>query len=92
MRAILWCDRRNQESAQVQRMKWQGDENMMKLVRSTVQGAAVAGIALAALAAPAFAGSLKDEAPAEEGRKLTWSFNIAGTSDYVFRGHLADRQ
>ncbi|MBA4171275.1 MAG: hypothetical protein C0511_01135 [Hyphomicrobium sp.] len=73
-------------------MKWQGDENMMKLVRSTVQGAAVAGIALAALAAPAFAGSLKDEAPAEEGRKLTWSFNIAGTSDYVFRGHLADRQ
>ena len=58
---------------------------MSKMMRHAVQGMAVAGLAIAALAAPAAAGSMKD-APAEEGRKLTWSFNIAGTSDYVFRG------
>ncbi|PPD29173.1 MAG: hypothetical protein CTY20_07260, partial [Hyphomicrobium sp.] len=66
-------------------MKWQGDENMMRSVRSMVHAAAAAGLAMTALAVPAFAGT-KDDAPAEEGRKLTWSFNIAGTSDYVFRG------
>ena len=58
---------------------------MSNMMRHAVQGLAAAGLAMAALAAPAAAGSMKD-APAEEGRKLTWSFNIAGTSDYVFRG------
>lgn len=62
-----------------------GGHRMSKMMRSTAQAVAAAGFAVAALAAPAAAGSMKD-APAEEGRKLTWSFNIAGTSDYVFRG------
>ena len=39
-----------------------------------------------ALAMPAHAGSFKDEPMVEPGRKLEWSFNIGGTSDYVFRG------
>lgn len=47
------------------------------------------GIALLALTSGAFAdgyeGSIKD-APADEGRKFTYSFSITGTSDYVFRG------
>ncbi len=51
-----------------------------------VLSAVVAGCVLAAASLPAVAGgSVKDE-PVEEGRKLTWSFNLAGTSDYVFRG------
>ena len=49
-----------------------------------------AGVALLALAGPVAAdgyeGGMKDAAPAEEGRKFSWSFNIGGTSDYVFRG------
>ena len=48
-----------------------------------------AGAALLALSGAALAdgyeGSIKD-APADEGRKFTYSFNITGTSDYVFRG------
>ena len=48
-----------------------------------------AGAALLALSGAALAdgyeGSVKD-APAEEGRKFTYSFSITGTSDYVFRG------
>lgn len=47
------------------------------------------GIALMALTSGAFAdgyeGSVKD-APAEAARQFSWSFNVAGTSDYVFRG------
>jgi uncharacterized protein (TIGR02001 family) len=47
------------------------------------------GIALLALTSGALAdgygGSVKD-APADEGRKFTYSFSITGTSDYVFRG------
>lgn len=58
---------------------------MSNFMRSAAQAVAVAGVAMAALAGPAAAGSIKD-APVEEGRKLTWSFNIGGTSDYVFRG------
>ena len=48
-----------------------------------------AGAALLALSGAALAdgyeGSVKD-APADEGRKFTYSFAITGTSDYVFRG------
>jgi uncharacterized protein (TIGR02001 family) len=48
-----------------------------------------AGAALLALSGAALAdgyeGSIKD-APADEGRKFTYSFSITGTSDYVFRG------
>jgi uncharacterized protein (TIGR02001 family) len=48
-----------------------------------------AGAALFALSGAALAdgyeGSIKD-APADEGRKFTYSFAITGTSDYVFRG------
>ncbi len=58
---------------------------MTKMMRSTAQAVAAAGMMMAALAVPASAGSMKDE-PVAEGRKLTWSFNMAGTSDYVFRG------
>lgn len=47
------------------------------------------GIALMALTSGAFAdgyeGSVKD-APAEAARQFSWSFNVAGTSDYIFRG------
>jgi uncharacterized protein (TIGR02001 family) len=32
------------------------------------------------------AGSVKDAPVVESGRKFEWSFNIGGTSDYVFRG------
>lgn len=59
---------------------------MTKMMRSTAQAVAAASMMMAALAVPASAGSMKDEPVAEEGRKLTWSFNIGGTSDYVFRG------
>jgi uncharacterized protein (TIGR02001 family) len=52
--------------------------------RSLVKVAGAAGIALLALTSGALAGGLKD-AP-EEDRKFTYSFNITGTSDYVFRG------
>lgn len=38
-----------------------------------------------ALADGASGGSVKD-APKDEGRKLTWSWNIGATTDYVFRG------
>jgi uncharacterized protein (TIGR02001 family) len=48
-----------------------------------------AGAALLALSGAALAdgyeGSIKD-APADEGRKFTYSFSATGTSDYVFRG------
>ena len=48
-----------------------------------------AGAALIALSGAALAdgyeGSIKD-APADEGRKFTYSFTATGTSDYVFRG------
>ncbi|HWV82876.1 MAG TPA: TorF family putative porin [Hyphomicrobiaceae bacterium] len=42
-------------------------------------------MALAVLAGPASAGSLKDEA-APSGRMLEWSANFAVTSDYIYRG------
>lgn len=46
------------------------------------------GLALAAGSAGALADGYEVAAPAavEEGRKFTYSFNLAGTSDYVFRG------
>ncbi len=40
----------------------------------------------AALADGGAGGSIKDAPKAEEGRKLTWSWNIGATSDYIFRG------
>ena len=49
-----------------------------------------AGVALLALAGSAAADGYEQYSapppPVEEGRKFTYSFNIAGTSDYVFRG------
>ena len=49
-----------------------------------------AGLALLALAGPAAADGYEQYSapppPVEEGRKFTYSFNLAGTSDYVFRG------
>jgi uncharacterized protein (TIGR02001 family) len=57
--------------------------------RRVVNLCGVAGIALLALTSGALAdgyvGSVKD-APADEGRKFTYSFGVTGTSDYVFRG------
>lgn len=46
----------------------------------------------AALVMPALAdGSMKDEfAPA--GRQLSWSFNVGGTTDYVFRGFTQNEE
>jgi uncharacterized protein (TIGR02001 family) len=49
----------------------------------------ISAIAFAALAAPAVADGYEvsaPAAPAPEERKFTYSFNIGGTSDYVFRG------
>ena len=57
--------------------------------RKVVNLLGAAGIALLALTSGALAdgyeGSVKD-APADEGRKFTYSFSVTGTSDYVFRG------
>ena len=57
--------------------------------RKVVNLCGAAGIALVALTSGAladgYAGSVKD-APADEGRKFTYSFTATGTSDYVFRG------
>jgi uncharacterized protein (TIGR02001 family) len=68
----------------------------MRRVTKYVSLAGAAGLALAAAVAPASAGdlfgrseggSVKDgAAPASGGRELTWSVNIGGTTDYVFRG------
>lgn len=69
---------------------------MKTIATRTILGAAVAALSLATLAAPASAGdlfgrrdkagSIKD-APAEEPKRLcNFSFNIGGTTDYVFRG------
>jgi uncharacterized protein (TIGR02001 family) len=46
------------------------------------------GVALLASSAGALADGYEVAAPApvDEGRKFAWSFNLAGTSDYVFRG------
>lgn len=44
-------------------------------------GALAAGAATSAIAG----GSIKDE-PAPAGREFAWSFNIGGTTDYVYRG------
>ena len=45
------------------------------------------GVALLAYSTGALADGYEVAAPAaEEGRKFTYTFNIAGTSDYVFRG------
>ena len=47
----------------------------------------VAGLlATTALTSVALAGGSLKDAPAPAGRQLSWSFNIGGTSDYVFRG------
>lgn len=58
--------------------------------KSFARTAASSALALAAMAGVAFAdgygsGSAKD-APADEGRKLTWSITLGATSDYIFRG------
>jgi uncharacterized protein (TIGR02001 family) len=49
-----------------------------------------ATVALGVLASPAGADGYEQYSapppPVEEGRKFTYSFNLAGTSDYVFRG------
>lgn len=52
--------------------------------------AGAAGVTFLALAGTALAdgygSSIKDAAPAEEGRKFTYSVNAAVTTDYIFRG------
>ena len=57
--------------------------------RKVIKLFGAAGAALLALSGAALAdgyeGSVKD-APADEGRKFTYSFTVTGTSDYVFRG------
>jgi uncharacterized protein (TIGR02001 family) len=56
------------------------------MVRSIVRTSQAGVAALALMLAPGSAlagGSVKDE---PSGRAFTWSFNIAGTTDYVFRG------
>lgn len=67
---------------------------MAKFTKSLLCSAAMAATALVAVAAPASAGdlfgrrdggSIKD-APAEEPRRCSFSMNVGGTSDYVFRG------
>jgi uncharacterized protein (TIGR02001 family) len=48
-----------------------------------IAGGAAAAFAVFALAAPAFAGGMKDT---PEPRRCTFSANAALTTDYVFRG------
>lgn len=56
----------------------------MSMTRTFTKTVGAASVALVALAAPAFAGGfgLKDDG----GRTLEWSANVAGTTDFVFRG------
>lgn len=55
---------------------------MQKMIKTLAAGL----LATTALTSAALAGgSLKDSA-APEGRQFAWSFNIGGTTDYVFRG------
>jgi uncharacterized protein (TIGR02001 family) len=55
---------------------------MQKMIKTLTAGL----LATTALTSAALAGgSLKDSA-APEGRKFAWSFNVGGTTDYVFRG------
>ena len=62
----------------------------MDALRKLVTSCCGVGIALCALSGAASADGYEiyeaPPPPADEGRKFTWSFNIAGTSDYVFRG------
>ncbi len=53
----------------------------------TAGASAIAMMALAGSAlADGYGGSTKDAAPAEEGRKFSYSVNAAVTTDYIFRG------
>jgi len=67
------------------------------MAKTTKTSAFLGGVALAAFAAGSALAdgmsgvSLKD-APKDEGRKLTWSWNIGATSDYVFRGFSQSAQ
>lgn len=67
---------------------------MANFTKSLLCSAALAATALVSVAAPASAGdlfgrrdggSIKD-APAEEPRRCSFSMNVGGTTDYVFRG------
>jgi uncharacterized protein (TIGR02001 family) len=62
----------------------------MSAFRKLVSIYGAAGVALFALAGQAAADGYEEYSapppPVEEGRKFTYSFNLAGTSDYVFRG------
>ncbi len=61
----------------------------MQLAKKVSVGIAAAGMLFWGLTSTAFADgeySPAQEAPAEEGRKFTWSITLAGTSDYIFRG------
>jgi uncharacterized protein (TIGR02001 family) len=62
----------------------------MSALRNFVFLCGAAGIAVLALSGPAAADGYEQYSapppPADEERKFTYSFNIAGTSDYVFRG------
>jgi uncharacterized protein (TIGR02001 family) len=59
--------------------------------RTLVSLFGAASLALFALSGAAYAQDIEDYStppapPTDEGRKFTYSFNLAGTSDYVFRG------
>lgn len=62
----------------------------MNALRKLVASCSGVGIVLCALSGAASADGYEDYSvpppPVEEGRRFSWSFNIAGTSDYVFRG------
>jgi uncharacterized protein (TIGR02001 family) len=60
----------------------------LKYFARTAGASAIAVMALAgsALADGYGGGSVKDAAPAEEGRKFSYSVNAALTTDYIFRG------
>ncbi len=74
---------------------------MTTLMSKTIVVTAIAALSAAALTAPAAAGdlfgrrdggSVKD-APAEAPKRLcNWTFNIGGTTDYVFRGISQNRE
>lgn len=61
------------------------DTNMNSMVK--IFSSAVFGVVIgAAVAAPASAGGLKDEEPVPPASGLEISYNVSGTTDYVFRG------
>lgn len=55
-------------------------------LKGLVGALALTAVAGSALADGAPGGSVKDAPKADEGRKLEWTWNIGGTTNYIFRG------